>query len=134
MIGLLITGHGNFATGITTSVNLIAGKQAAYESVDFLTHYSIVDLENELTKAMENLKDCDGIIVMSDLGGGSPFKSSATIGRNYKDVRVIGGANLPMVLETVIARSLENDIDALADVAVNAGKAQIVSFKVPKTE
>lgn len=134
MIGLLITGHGNFATGITTSVNLIAGKQAAYESVDFLTHYSIVDLENELTKAMENLKDCDGIIVMSDLGGGSPFKSSATIGRNYKDVRVIGGANLPMVLETVIARSLENDIDALADVAVNAGKAQIVSFKVPKAE
>jgi len=134
MIGLLITGHGNFATGITTSVNLIAGKQAAYESVDFLTHYSIVDLENELTKAMDNLKDCDGIIVMSDLGGGSPFKSSATIGRNYKDVRVIGGANLPMVLETVIARSLENDIDALADVAVNAGKAQIVSFKVPKAE
>lgn len=134
MIGLLITGHGNFATGITTSVNLIAGKQSCYETVDFLTSYSIVDLENELTKAMDNLKDCEGIIVMSDLGGGSPFKSSATIGRNYKDVRVIGGANLPMVLETVIARSLENDIDALADVAVNAGKAQIMSFKVPKAE
>ena len=134
MIGLLITGHGNFATGITTSVNLIAGKQAAYESVDFLTHYSIVDLENELTKAMENLKDCDGIIVMSDLGGGSPFKSSATIGRNYKDVRVIGGANLPMVLETLLARSLENDIDELAEIAVKAGKAQVVSFKVEKAE
>ena len=132
MIGIIVTGHGNFATGITTSVNLIAGKQSNYESVDFLTHYSIVDLENELTKAFDNLNDCDGVIVMSDLGGGSPFKSSATLGRNYKDVRVIGGANLPMVLETLLARSLENDIDELAEIAVKAGKAQVVSFKVEK--
>ena len=134
MIGIIITGHGNFATGITTSVNLIAGKQSNYETVDFLMHYSIDDLENELTKAMDNLKDCDGIIVMSDLGGGSPFKSSATIGRNYKQVRVIGGANLPMVLETLLARSLENDIDELAEIAVKAGKAQVMSYKVPKAE
>lgn len=134
MIGIIVTGHGNFATGITTSVNLIAGKQSNYESVDFLTHYSIVDLENELTKAFDNLNDCDGVIVMSDLGGGSPFKSSATLGRNYKDVRVIGGANLPMVLETLLARSLENDIDELAEIAVKAGKAQVVSFKVEKAE
>ena len=134
MIGIIVTGHGNFATGITTSVNLIAGKQSNYESVDFLTHYSIVDLENELTKACDNLNDCDGVIVMSDLGGGSPFKSSATLGRNYKDVRVIGGANLPMVLETLLARSLENDIDELAEIAVKAGKAQVVSFKVEKAE
>lgn len=134
MIGIIVTGHGNFATGITTSVNLIAGKQSNYESVDFLTHYSIVDLENELTKAFDNLNDCDGVIVMSDLGGGSPFKSSATLGRNYKEVRVIGGANLPMVLETLLARSLENDIDELAEIAVKAGKAQVVSFKVEKAE
>ena len=134
MIGIIVAGHGNFATGITTSVNLIAGKQSNYESVDFLTHYSIVDLENELTKAFDNLNDCDGVIVMSDLGGGSPFKSSATLGRNYKDVRVIGGANLPMVLETLLARSLENDIDELAEIAVKAGKAQVVSFKVEKAE
>ena len=134
MIGLIVTGHGNFASGISTSVNLIVGKQMYYESVDFLIDYSIEDLERELTKAMDNLKDCDGIIVMSDLGGGSPFKTSAMIGRNYKDVRVIGGCNLPMLLETIMERRLENDLDALAEVAVNAGKAQVVSFKVPKAE
>lgn len=134
MIGLIVTGHGNFATGITTSVNLIGGKQSNYESVDFLTSYSILDLERELTKAMDNLKDLDGIIVMSDLPGGSPFKTSAMIGRNYKNVRVIGGANLPMVLETVMSRTMENDIDDLCEIATNAGKNQIVTFKVPAAE
>lgn len=129
MIGLIITGHGNFATGITASVNLISGKQSNYETVDFLMNYSIDDLENEIIKAMDKLKDCDGIIVMSDLGGGSPFKSCVNIGKNYKDVRVIGGANLPMILETLLARSLGNDIDELSEIAVRAGKAQITSVK-----
>ena len=32
MIGLLVTGHANFGTGITSSVNLIAGEQEAYQA------------------------------------------------------------------------------------------------------
>ena len=57
MIGILVTGHGNFATGITTSVNLIAGKQSNYESVDFLMHYSIDDLEKRKEQFIKDLKE-----------------------------------------------------------------------------
>ena len=32
MIGILVTGHGNFATGITSSLELIAGKQENYQA------------------------------------------------------------------------------------------------------
>ena len=38
MIGILVTGHGNFATGISSSVKLIAGMPEKYEMVDFLVH------------------------------------------------------------------------------------------------
>ena len=36
MIGLVVTGHANFGSGMTSSVNLIAGEQEAYQYVDFL--------------------------------------------------------------------------------------------------
>ena len=41
MIGLIVTGHGNFATGITSSFRLIAGESPDYEAVDFLPEDSI---------------------------------------------------------------------------------------------
>ena len=59
MIGLIVTGHANFGSGITSSVNLIAGEQEAYRSVDFLPSYSTEDLAREMTKALDELKDCD---------------------------------------------------------------------------
>ena len=39
MIGLIVTGHANFGSGMTSSVNLIAGEQEAYRYVDFLPTY-----------------------------------------------------------------------------------------------
>ena len=73
MIGLLVTGHANFGTGITSSVNLIAGEQEAYKAVDFLPTYSTEDLTREITKALDELKDCEGVIIFTDLMGGTPF-------------------------------------------------------------
>ena len=35
MIGLIVTGHGNFGSGLTSSLNLIAGEQENYQYVDF---------------------------------------------------------------------------------------------------
>ena len=57
MIGLVVTGHANFGTGITSFVNLIAGEQEAYKAVDFLPTYSTEDLTCELTKALDESKD-----------------------------------------------------------------------------
>ena len=81
MIGLLVTGHANFGTGITSSVNLIVGEQEAYRAVDFLPTYSTEDLTQEISKAIDDLKDCEGIIIFTDLMGGTPFNVSAQLGR-----------------------------------------------------
>ena len=53
MIGLIVTGHGNFASGLTSSLKLIAGEPKNYVAVDFLESYSVDDLERELTKALD---------------------------------------------------------------------------------
>ncbi len=79
MIGLLVTGHANFGSGITSSVNLIAGEQEAYKYVDFLPTYSTEDLTGEITKALDELKDCEGVIIFTDLMGGTPFNVAAQL-------------------------------------------------------
>ena len=48
MIGVIVTGHGNFATGLTSSVKLIAGSPENYVPVDFTQDKSTDDLEREL--------------------------------------------------------------------------------------
>lgn len=129
MIGLLVTGHGNFASGLTSSLSLIAGDLENYAAVDFLQDYSLEDLERELTNAFESLKDCEGILVLSDLGGGSPFKTAVTIGHPMGNVEVVAGTNLPMMIEVNMARKFVEELPALTDMALNTGKDQVLRYE-----
>ena len=128
MIVIIVTGHGNFGSGLTSSLKLIAGEPTDYQYVDFLSEYSVEDLERELNKAIDALKDCDGILVLSDLGGGSPFKTSVVLSMQHENMEVIGGTNLPMLIEMSMARNFVTDVKALADMAVNTGKDQVVRY------
>ena len=73
MIGMLVIGHGHFASGISSSVQLIAGLPEKYLYVDFLENDSVEDLENNIKNALNKLDDCESILVFSDFAGGSPF-------------------------------------------------------------
>ena len=50
MIGLIVTGHGHFATGLTTSLNLIAGDAKDYVAVDFEATDSTDDLAKKINR------------------------------------------------------------------------------------
>ena len=129
MIGLLVTGHANFGSGMTSSVNLIAGEQEAYRYVDFLPTYSTEDLTRELTKALEELKDCDGGIIFTDLMGGTPFNVSAQIGHGKENIRIVAGTNLPMLVEIVMSRKFMDDLDGLVDSVLETGKEQVTKYE-----
>ena len=128
MLGIIVTGHGHFATGLTSSLDLIAGPQKEYVAVDFEQSDSTDELEKKLRTAFETLKDSNGIIVFSDLPGGSPFKTAATVALEYQNVHVLGGTNLPMLCEIAMARTMIEDVDSLVSMALNTGKDQVVEF------
>lgn len=132
MIGIIITGHGNFGTGLTSSLDLIAGPQANYVAIDFVAELTPEDLETKLREAMDSLSSCDGIMVLSDLPGGSPFKTAVVCGQDYKNVEVIAGTNLPMICEVAMARNFIEDLDTLVNMALNTGKDQVVKFELKK--
>ena len=52
MIGILVTGHGRFATGITSALELVLGKQECFEAVDFPDGDTKTELERNMDEAL----------------------------------------------------------------------------------
>lgn len=133
MIGLIVTGHGHFATGLTSSIDLIAGPQENYVAVDF-DGEGTDKLEADLKAAVEKLSNCDGIIVFSDLAGGSPFKTAVLVTSTNEKVKVLAGTNLPMLCEIAMARTMIDDLGTLVSSALNTGKDGVIQFEMPPVD
>lgn len=129
MIGLIVTGHGHFASGMTSSINLIAGAQENYIAVDF-DGEGTEKLENDLKEAIDKLPNCEGIIIFSDLAGGSPFKTAVLLTFDKSNIKVISGTNLPMLCEISMARMMNDTFDDLIDLAINTGKDGVKLFEM----
>ena len=129
MIGLIISGHGNFASGLKTSLKLILGESHNMEYVDFEETDSIEYLRKKYYNSLKNLDNCDSILALSDLAGGSPFKTLVEIKTEIeKPMEVIAGTNLPMLLELSMSKNTSNDLYFLTESSLEIGKSGIVKF------
>jgi PTS system N-acetylgalactosamine-specific IIA component len=132
MLGLLVTGHGHFATGLNSSLELIAGAQSNVALVDFEADHSIEVLKDNLTKALDSLKEYDGVLVLSDLPGGSPFKTAVELKFERPDqaIEVIAGTNLPLLIaSSTMTAVFETPLD-LAEAMMPEGKDSIIRFEL----
>ena len=131
MIGLIISGHGNFASGLRTSLKLIAGEPCNVEFVDFEENDSTEDLKKKYYASLKNLDNCDSILALSDLAGGSPFKTLVEVKTEIeKTMEVIGGTNLPMLLEVSMSKDIIEDLPSLSELAIEVGKSGVVKFQL----
>lgn len=130
MIGIIVTGHGNFATGLTSGLKLLAGETEYYEAVDFEPEDSIEALTVKLQEATERLKGCQAIAVFADLTGGSPFNvaSRLKMAGTFCPLEVAGGTNLPVVLQAYLSRTMASDVTSLVNSSLEAGKGQMIRF------
>ncbi|MPQ44873.1 PTS sugar transporter subunit IIA [Clostridium tarantellae] len=132
MVDLIITGHGNFASGMKSSLDLICGNQENVYAIDFLIDDIPEMLEKNIKEIIDNSNN--DILILSDLLGATPFKTSVLLSNTYKDknIIVIGGTNLPMVIETSILLKTSS-LEELKEIALKSGVAGISEFKI-KTE
>lgn len=132
MIGIIIVGHGEFAKGMNSVIELIAGKQEAVATVDFLESDSTDVLKANIKKEIDEMNS-EGYLIFADLGGGSPFKVAVEISMGNENMEVIGGTNIPMIMEILFDRE-DADLQELKRRAMETGKKQIVTFEVKKKE
>ncbi len=135
MIGILVSGHGNFASGLTTALELLAGPQEAYQAVDFLPEYSADELKEKMQKAVAELGACDSVLILTDLTGGTPYNVASKLRLEQLEaskapaLEVIGGANLGGVMEACMTRQLDCSVKELVASVCRAAKEQVVHFQ-----
>nr|WP_317331976.1 PTS sugar transporter subunit IIA [uncultured Romboutsia sp.] len=121
---LIITGHGNFGSGLKTSLDLIVGNFNFVKPVDFTEDKSPEYLKAEI----ENIiKETDKkIYIFTDLVGGTPFKVSSELTLEHSNVEVFCGTNLPMLVEATMMMSLGCDInsESIKEAGLNSIKPQ----------
>lgn len=133
MVGIIVTGHGNFATGLISSLELIAGAQDNLIGVDFLEEDTTESLEKMIEDAINKLGN--EVLVLSDLAGASPFRAAAKLSQKNRDenIKIISGTNLGMLLEVSLCREGMNSLELL-EMAVDSGHTAIKTFEIKNRE
>uniref|UniRef100_UPI0006CF2B99 PTS sugar transporter subunit IIA domain-containing protein n=1 Tax=Clostridium sp. NkU-1 TaxID=1095009 RepID=UPI0006CF2B99 len=131
MIGIIVTGHGEFASGLTSGLKLLAGETECYEAVDFKAEDSTELLTENLRSAIQRLKDCEAVAVLADLTGGSPFNMASRLKMSgiHENMEVVGGISLPLVLHAYMSRAMFSDIRELLDASLEMGKQHMMYFQ-----
>ena len=90
------------------------------------------ELAEKFNAAFDEFKSCDGVVVLSDLPGGSPFKTAVECkyARPEQKIEVIAGTNLPMIVTAVTMLDMEDDPRSLADELIDTGKDCIARFEL----
>lgn len=98
MIGVLITTHGNLGNELIKAAELIRGSLKGIVHVSVDQTKGVEDLKKEISTAIKKLDQGQGVLILTDLFGGTPSNISLSFLKEGK-VEVITGVNLPMLLK-----------------------------------
>lgn len=98
MIGVLITTHGNLGNELIKAAELIRGSLKGVVHVSIEPNKGVEDLKKEISTAIRKLDQGKGVLILTDLFGGTPSNISLSFMKEGK-VEVITGVNLPMLLK-----------------------------------
>ena len=132
MVALLVTGHGNFATGLCSALNLIAGESEYILAVDFEAQEGTDDLMRNLEAAFDSLKEVKSIVVFADIAGGSPFNIASEFKYKHPDrnIEIVAGINLPMLIKAFTLMNVSKDALEMAEVLPETGRGQILRLEL----
>tara|TARA_R110000772_G_scaffold61838_19_gene139176 strand:- start:1827 stop:2231 length:405 start_codon:yes stop_codon:yes gene_type:complete len=123
MIGLVLVTHGRLAVEFITAMEHVVGPQKAILSVCIGPHDDMEERREEIASSIEKVQDGSGVIVLTDLFGGTPSNLAISLMDKGK-VEVIAGVNLPMLIRLDGARKCMDVTDAVA-AAKEAGQKYI---------
>ena len=127
MVGFIVTGHGEFAPGLGSAIQMVAGDQPNFQIVPF-GEAEAATFGDTLAQAMADMRAvCDGgIVVFVDLLGGTPFNQAYMASANVPGTQIVTGTNLPMLIECLMMRNDSSTSKDIAELAENIGRAGIV--------
>jgi PTS system mannose-specific IIA component len=123
MIGLVLVTHGRLAAEFVVAMEHVVGPQSAVEAICIGPEDDMEMRRGDIAKAIKKVDAGRGVIVLTDLFGGTPSNLAISLMQPGK-IEVIAGINLPMLIRLEGARRTMNVKDAVA-AAREAGRKYI---------
>jgi len=97
MIGTLILSHGRLADELLTAGTTIAGGLPGFEAISLDWSETYEHAQTKIRNSLERLDTGDGVLILTDMFGGTPCNIALTFMQPGK-VEIVTGVNLPMVV------------------------------------
>ena len=125
MVGIVIVTHGQFGDILIDTAETIFDtrlESVTAVSIDLKEH--VETLRKKINNGIKAVNQNDGILIMTDMFGGTPSNLSYSFLEEGK-IEVISGVNLPMLIKAVNLRKKENDLHSMGKTIEAYGKRSI---------
>jgi len=126
MAGLVLISHGNFAPEALKSAEMIMGHQEKVRTLSVIPGMDLNETVRVLEEAVSEVKGSRGVIILTDIPGGTPSNAAGILTASAEDVLALSGFNMPMLLEVLTSRNV-----SLSDIAAevcSSGRHSIVNL------
>jgi mannose PTS system EIIA component len=125
VIGIVIVAHGGLAREYLAAVEHVVGPQEAMRAIAIEDDHDRAAKQNEICEAADAVDQGQGVVMVTDMFGGSPSNLSL-MACAASERRILYGANLPMLIK--LAKSRDLPIADAVSSALEAGRKYINSL------
>lgn len=133
-IAIVIGTHGWAAEQLLKTAEMLLGEQENVGWIDFVPGENAETLIEKYTAQLEKLDTSKGVLFLVDTWGGSPFNAASRIVVDKEHYEVVAGVNIPMLVETFMARDDNPGFDELVALAVETGREGVKALKAQPVE
>ena len=133
-IAIVIGTHGWAAEQLLKTAEMLLGEQENVGWIDFVPGENAETLIEKYTAQLSRLDTSSGVLFLVDTWGGSPFNAASRIVVDKDRYEVVAGVNIPMLVETLMARDDNPSFDELVALAVETGREGVKALKAKQVE
>ncbi|HET6436451.1 MAG TPA: PTS sugar transporter subunit IIA [Anaeromyxobacter sp.] len=123
MVGLVVATHGQLAEELLRTAAGIVGPLERCEALSISAASSMEEAKGRLGQAIRRVDDGEGVLVLTDMFGGTPANLSLTFLDDH--IEVVTGVNLPMLLKLASGRAESMTLRPLAEMVTAYGQKNI---------
>jgi len=125
MLGIIVAAHAPLATSLIKVASLICDNMEHLYAIEVEINKPVENFEENFNVALLTLKDCSGILILTDLFGGTPSHIAMTKHSKGK-IEVITGVNLPMLTKALSLSASDQPLSEVATQVSQSAKHAIV--------
>jgi PTS system mannose-specific IIA component len=127
MVGILIVSHGRLAEALISSVQFLVGNLQKIRGISIWPKNKGKEVRDRIQKEIEEVDDGDGVVILTDVLGGTPTNLSLSFLKEEK-VEVVTGVNMPMLL-TLSSYRKGRSLREISKLVKKSGRRSIVLAK-----